>query len=176
MRAPAVMLPERKKVRSIGQVVAGAVAVVALTGATPVPIATQFAGARAIDGAAVDVAGKVTLVNFWATWCVPCRAEMPMIDAYFRQHRAAGLAVVAVAMDAGAPVGRLRAATGARMFAVVPVSRVRMARRDIPNGLPVTRIYDRHGTLRFDSARDGRGTIDAATLDRVVVPLLREAL
>ena len=167
------MVSGSARFKAAGRVLA-LVAAIALTGATPPPIATQFAGVRAIDGAAVDVAGRVTLVNFWATWCLPCRAEMPLIDAYYRQHRAAGLAVVAVAMDAGAPVGRLRAATGGMAFAVVPVSRVRMARRDIPNGLPVTRIYDRHGTLRFDSARDGRGTIDAATLERIVAPLLRE--
>jgi thiol-disulfide isomerase/thioredoxin len=43
--------------------------------------------------------GQPLLVNFWATWCRPCRAEMPAIDALYRQSRARGLAVLAVSVD-----------------------------------------------------------------------------
>lgn len=151
-----------------------ALATAASAAAAPRPIDAQFAGARTLAGPPAELAGRVAIVNFWATWCVPCRAELPLLDSFQRRHRADGLTVVAVAMDAGAPLGRLRQATAGFAMPVVPVSAVRMARRDVPNGLPVTRIYDRRGTLRFDSARDGQGTIDAATLDRVVAPLLRE--
>src|SRR3977135_3611605 len=43
--------------------------------------------------------GKVLFVNFWATWCGPCRAEMPEIEAYFQQHRDQGLEVLALSVD-----------------------------------------------------------------------------
>ena len=82
--------------------------------------------------------------------------------------------VIAVAVDAGSPIGRLRKSATAFAMPIVALASTRVPRRDIPNGIPVTRVYDRRGTLRFDSSRDGKGTVDAATLDRVVLPLLAE--
>jgi len=46
-----------------------------------------------------DYAGKTVLINFWATWCVPCRNEMPMLMDLQRQYRSAGLQVVGIALD-----------------------------------------------------------------------------
>ncbi|MGH8154340.1 MAG: TlpA family protein disulfide reductase [Rhodanobacteraceae bacterium] len=43
--------------------------------------------------------GKVVLLNFWATWCAPCRQEMPMLAKVQHEHAADGLQVVGVAMD-----------------------------------------------------------------------------
>lgn len=43
--------------------------------------------------------GKPLLLNFWATWCPPCVEEMPMIDAFFREHAANGWQVVGLAID-----------------------------------------------------------------------------
>jgi thiol-disulfide isomerase/thioredoxin len=117
---------------------------------------------------------EVVIINFWATWCVPCRAEMPVLDAYYRRHRGQGLVMLAVSLDAGASNGRLRELTGNFAFPVARISDVNMPRRDIPKALPVTRVYDKAGRLRFQAGGDGRTTIDAATLERLVSPLLDE--
>ena len=45
--------------------------------------------------------GKAVLLNFWATWCIPCREEMPHLEALFQRHRGDGLVVVAVSEDTG---------------------------------------------------------------------------
>jgi peroxiredoxin len=43
--------------------------------------------------------GKVVLVNFWATWCPPCRQEMPMLESVWREYHSQGLEMVAVSVD-----------------------------------------------------------------------------
>ena len=53
-----------------------------------------------------DWRGQPLLLNFWATWCPPCVDELPMIDAFWRQHAANGLQVLALAIDQPSAVRR----------------------------------------------------------------------
>ncbi len=46
-----------------------------------------------------DQLGELTLVNFWATWCTPCRDEMPLFEAMYRLHQPDGFKVIGVAID-----------------------------------------------------------------------------
>jgi thiol-disulfide isomerase/thioredoxin len=131
-----------------------------------------FQSARTLIGAPFNAAGQVTVVHFWATWCAPCHIEMPILDAYYRKHRGQGLAVIAVSIDQGVSTRKLKDVTAKFAFPVARVDDVKMPRRDIPAAIPVNRVYDQSGRLIFQSKGDGRTTIDMATLERVVTPLL----
>lgn len=47
--------------------------------------------------------GKVTLINIWATWCIPCRAEMPAMEQLYKELGPRGLRIIAVSIDDGDP-------------------------------------------------------------------------
>ena len=129
--------------------------------------------ARTVDGASFDPKGHVTIVHYWATWCAPCRAEMPILDAFYRRHEAQGVDMLAVSIDQGISNAKLKQHVASFAFPVARVSDVTIARRDIPRAIPVTRIFDRNGRLVFESKADGRAHLDAATLERIAAPLLR---
>src|SRR5271170_4170077 len=109
--------------------------------------------AKRLDGTAVSLAdntGKVVVVNIWATWCAPCREEMPALDAYYRAHRDEGLVLVALSMDDPKDEAKVRAMTKGYSF---PVGLARDA--DLKGygriwRLPLTFVVDRKGILRKD--------------------------
>ena len=134
-----------------------------------------FTGPNGEPTSLADFAGKVTLVNLWATWCAPCRREMPALD---RLHAAAGgpdFSVVAVSIDAGGPekprkfLGEV--GVTALPFYADPSSDIfnELKKRSLALGLPVTLLVDRKGCLlgpmngpaEWDSP-DGRALVDAA--------------
>ncbi len=130
---------------------------------------------KALDGRQIDstaLKGKVVLLHFWATWCPPCREEMPALDAFYQQHRADGLEVVAVSMDDPADESKVREFTKGFAFPAAMIGDAHVAAYGRVWALPLSFLIDRDGTLRKADWTGGE-KIDAATLDKVVLPLLR---
>jgi cytochrome c biogenesis protein CcmG/thiol:disulfide interchange protein DsbE len=73
------------------------------------PALTYFDG-EGTRHALSDLRGKVVLLNFWATWCVPCRREMPMLSNVHRQHADEGLVVLYVSLEDPDVIARFRSA------------------------------------------------------------------
>jgi thiol-disulfide isomerase/thioredoxin len=69
-----------------------------LSGAAPSRLAGEL-DARGLGETIAREKGRVVLVNFWATWCVPCRKEFPILSRLQVRHRRAGLSVLGVSTD-----------------------------------------------------------------------------
>ena len=119
-----------------------------------------------------DYAGKVIVINFWATWCAPCREEMPALDAYYRRHRNEGLEVVAISMDSSRDEAKARELMQAFSFPAAFGREMNAKGYGRIARLPLTFVIDREGMLRKDG-RYGNPLLSAAILERMVTPLLR---
>jgi thiol-disulfide isomerase/thioredoxin len=130
--------------------------------------------ATLLDGSAFStqaVKGRVLLVNFWATWCAPCRAEMPEIEAYYQAHRGAGLDVLALNMDELADEAKVREAAKPFGFPVAMMKTAKLSGFGRIWRMPVCALFDREGRLvKQDWFIQPK--LDAAALDEVIKPLL----
>jgi thiol-disulfide isomerase/thioredoxin len=99
----------------VGLIIAGVAAGATIMTRVGSEVASVEVGATAPDFHAVDLAtgdsvrlreryrGKVTLVNIWATWCVPCKIEMPAMEELYDSLAPRGFAIAAVSIDEGSP-------------------------------------------------------------------------
>ena len=95
-----------------------------------------------------DLHGKIVLLNFWATWCKPCKEEMPAMQASYDKLRDQGFVVLAVneLEDAGRVAEHIR--THGHTFLVVMDHDNRVANRYGVVGLPASFLIDRQGIVR----------------------------
>ena len=95
-----------------------------------------------------ELRGKVVLLNFWATWCVPCRKEMPAIEALYQRYKDRGLEVLAISLDklAAAPVEAFVQEVGVT-YRVALDPTWATARTYGVRGLPATFLLDRAGNV-----------------------------
>ncbi len=128
-----------------------------------------------LDGQKVstpDLIGHVVILTFWATWCVPCRDELPLLSKYASDHASQGLRVLGFSLDTPEEVPGVRAVAQSLSF---------------PNGLlasssapgygriwrlPVSFTIDRKGLLVDNGWLDKKPVWTQERLDRIVTPLL----
>jgi cytochrome c biogenesis protein CcmG, thiol:disulfide interchange protein DsbE len=126
--------------------------------------------ATALDGQTFDLAklrGKVILVNFWATWCAPCRREMPVLDAFYRRYHAQGLELIGISVDFARDSAKMRKAAGAVSYPTATANDMPVNGFGPPEGVPVTYVVDVEGVVR-----DKFIATPNKLLHDVVIPLL----
>ena len=124
----------------------------------------------ALDGQTFDLAklrGKVVLVNYWATWCAPCRKEMPKLDAFYRRHHDQGLEIIGISIDFPRDFEKARRAAKAVGYPTAQAKAITEDGFGPPDGVPITWIIDTDGKVR-DRLIDVRDEL----LNGIVVPLL----
>ncbi len=131
-----------------------------------------------------DLRGSPVVINFWATWCAPCRKEMPQLVQAYDRHRNDGLIVVAVNLQEGKDTVRPFARDFGMDFPIVVDRDGEVGDAYRLPGLPTTFFIQRDGTIRsvftgpFLAQQQGtevRGAIEESELERRIAQILGEA-
>jgi peroxiredoxin len=116
-------------------------------------------------------AGKVTLVNIWATWCVPCKVEMPSMEKLYLDQAPKGFAIAAVSIDEGSPEDVRAFARDLKLsFDILHDRSNRVSQLYQTTGVPESFLLDRSGVLvkRVIGAHDWDSPANRALVDRLL--------
>jgi len=138
---------------------AAAVLALALAVAAPAHAVAPAANAvapdftlRGADGRNVrldELRGQVVLVNFWATWCGPCREEMPRLETLYEKYRKSGFVLLGVNVDDDPNAALSTAAKLKVSFPVLLDTDKKVSKLYDLNTMPSTVVIDRDGKMRF---------------------------
>jgi thiol-disulfide isomerase/thioredoxin len=153
------MTPRRREALILGAVSAGAAVAGALAGA--LALQSRSGAADLLSSRFPDLDGRVRrlaewqgrplLCNFWATWCAPCREELPLLDAARQRHASIGFEVVGIAADNASNVADYLKAVKVRYPVLIGgAGAIDLMRRlgNGPGALPFTVAVDAAGRLR----------------------------
>ncbi len=139
-------------------------------GGTPPPIDLPDQHGKKVDLS--ELKGKVVVVDFWASWCAPCRQEMPVLEGLHKKYADRGLVVVGINIDnskkkmdkflQGSPV----------TFRIVHDPKITVAQRYEPSTMPTSYFIGRDGNLRH--VHEGFRKKDAEEIEARIKSLLAE--
>ena len=129
---------------------------------------------KTLDGGTAQLSslkGKVVLVDFWATWCPPCRAEIPHFKELYTQYKGKGFEVIGLALDeqGEAAVAPFAKENGINYPLAIADNRLTQAYGGIL-GIPTTFLIDKQGKI----AKKFTGYQDQAVFEKEIQALLAE--
>lgn len=128
-----------------------------------------------LDGSNInsrDLTGKVVILTFWATWCSPCLAELPLLSDYAARHAAQGVEVLGFSLDGADNLPEVRKFAARLSFPVGLLGSAWAGDYGRMWRIPVSFTIDRNGLLANNGWDEKEPTWTAERLQRVVTPLL----
>ena len=119
-----------------------------------------------------DLRGKVVIVTFWATWCVPCREELPLLSHYAQQHENQGLVVLGFSLDTPDELPQVRKVANTLRFPVGLLGDAHVPGYGRIWHLPVSFVIGRDGKLVDNGWKDKNPVWTRERLQEVITPLL----
>jgi thiol-disulfide isomerase/thioredoxin len=174
------MSPGRRNVLVLGAVAAGAALAGGIVGALALQsqsgvaelLSTSFPDLSGHPRRIAEWQGRTLLCNFWATWCAPCREELPLLDAAQQQNNRNGLQVVGIAVDTAPNIREYLKVVRIHFPVLVGAAGAIGLMRSLGNkggGMPFTVVLDRSGRL----PKRKRGAYSQDELRAEVAALLR---
>jgi len=153
----------------VAMLVLGSTPALALEAGKPMPElgVTDLHGKR-VDRASLE--GKVVLIDFWATWCAPCKQELPVLQRLQTKYAKHGLVVIAISVDSDADKVRAFVKRMGLSLRVIHDADHALAERYGPTKMPSSYLVDREGRVRRVHAGYRKG--DARKLEAGIRSLL----
>jgi thiol-disulfide isomerase/thioredoxin len=129
-----------------------------------------------LDGKPFDLAalkGKVVVVNLWATWCTPCRQEMPLLDAFAKKYATRGVVVLGLDENDPADAGEVQNVMAAFSYPALMAESAPTNDFRQPRVLPITYVIDTSGVVRAKLWAAGT-PVTEENLEKALAPLLTE--
>jgi thiol-disulfide isomerase/thioredoxin len=133
--------------------------------------------ARTFSGEPIDLGalrGKGVVLNFWASWCVPCRQEMPALDALYKEGWEQGVTVIGLSADDRHDRADAVKAARTVSYPVGLLSEATVNDFGAPQVLPLTYVIARNGTIASVLSAN-KGALSAAELRQIVSSQLAAA-
>ena len=115
--------------------------------------------------------GKVVIVDFWASWCAPCKEEMPVLESLYKRFKDKGLVIIGVSVDNEASNAKTFLSSVKVSFPIVHDAGHVVADKFKPPRMPTSYVLDKAGKIRF--VHGGFRKEDSKKLEEEITKLLK---